>query len=52
MPELPFRVTVPVVDRGPEADDWFDEPDLEERRPDAAPRAQVAVPEARMGTGR
>jgi hypothetical protein len=37
MPELEFRVTVPVVDRDPEADDWFDEPDLEERRPDAGP---------------
>jgi putative peptidoglycan binding protein len=37
MPELPFRVTVPDMDHGPEADDWFDEPDLEERRPDVAP---------------
>jgi hypothetical protein len=25
------------MDRGPEDDDWFDEPDLEERRPDVAP---------------
>jgi murein L,D-transpeptidase YcbB/YkuD len=25
------------MDRGPESDDWFDEPDLEERRPDMAP---------------
>jgi hypothetical protein len=42
MPEPRFRVTVPVVDRGPEADDWFDEPDLEERRPDLAPDDTVA----------
>jgi hypothetical protein len=42
MPALRFRVTVQDVDRGPEADDWFDEPDLEERRPDAAPDDTVA----------
>jgi hypothetical protein len=42
MPALPFRVTVPDVDRGPEDDDWFDEPDLEERRPDAAPNDRAA----------
>jgi putative peptidoglycan binding protein len=42
MPEPRFRVTVPVVDRGPEADDWFDEPDLEERRPDVVPDGTVA----------
>jgi len=30
------------MDRGPEDDDWFDEPDLEERRPDVAPDDTVA----------
>jgi hypothetical protein len=30
------------MDHGPEDDDWFDEPDLEERRPDVAPGDTVA----------
>jgi hypothetical protein len=30
------------MDHGPEDDDWFDEPDLEERRPDVAPDDTVA----------
>lgn len=43
MPEQRFRVTVPNMDRGPDADDWFDDPDVEERRvPDAAPDDTVA----------
>jgi hypothetical protein len=42
MPEWWIRVTVPGVDRGPEADDWFDDPDVEERRPETTTDDTVA----------
>lgn len=42
MPAVGFRVTVQDVDRGPDDDDWFDEPDVEERRPVVAPDGSAA----------